>query len=149
MLQCWHVFSLLFSTHIVCLRNPYKALCIVISFLVLRFICWNSSLVYFKNDPEYFKRGTAQMFILLMRFLLCSLVSPIIGTTIIPLIPQPFQFSGKVKVFLYRFALFHFHSVINSNGKIYKIYKRKSICISKSQRILCVPFTWTDSCLCV
>ena len=34
-----------------------KALCIVMNFLVLRFICWSSSLVHFKNGPEYLTRG--------------------------------------------------------------------------------------------
>ena len=32
-------------------------------------------LVHFKNGPEYLKRETAQVFIPLMRFLICSLVS--------------------------------------------------------------------------
>ena len=49
-----------------------KTLCIIISFLVLWSICWSSFLVHFKNCPE---RGTAQLFIILMRFLHCSLVS--------------------------------------------------------------------------
>ena len=48
---------------------------IVMSFLVLWSICWSSSLVPFKNDPEYLTRGeTAQVSILLMRFLFYSLV---------------------------------------------------------------------------
>ena len=34
------------------------------SFLVLWSICWSSSLVHFKNDPEYLLRRTAQVFIL-------------------------------------------------------------------------------------
>ena len=34
-----------------------KVLCNVMSFLVLWFICWSSSLVHFKNDPEYLTRG--------------------------------------------------------------------------------------------
>ena len=49
--------------------------CIVMSFLVLWFICLNSSLVHFKNGPKYLMWRTASVFILLMRFLLCSLVS--------------------------------------------------------------------------
>ena len=52
-----------------------KALCIVMSFLVLMSICGNSSLVHFKNGPEYITRRTAQVFIILMKFLLQSLVS--------------------------------------------------------------------------
>ena len=47
-----------------------NALCIVISFLVL----W-SSRVHLRKCPEYLTRGTAQVFIPLMRFLLLSFVS--------------------------------------------------------------------------
>ena len=47
---------------------------IVISFLGLWSICWSSSLAHFKNGPEYLTRGTAQVFISLMRFLLYSLI---------------------------------------------------------------------------
>ena len=50
-----------------------KALCTVMSFLVIWSICWSSSLVLFRNDPEYLTRRTAQVFILLIIFLLCSL----------------------------------------------------------------------------
>ena len=50
----------------------YKALYIVMCFLVLWSICWSFSPVHFKNGPEYL---TTQMFIPLMRFLLYSLVS--------------------------------------------------------------------------
>ena len=65
----------------VCLRSlslsslGCKVLWIVISFLFLWFICWTSSLVHFKNSPEYLRRKTAKESITLMRFLLCSLVS--------------------------------------------------------------------------
>ena len=52
-----------------------KALCMVISFLVLWSICLSSSLVHSKNTPEYLMRMTARVFIPLMRFLLFSLVS--------------------------------------------------------------------------
>ena len=52
-----------------------KALCIVMSFLVLRFICWSSSLVHVMNGSEYLTRGTAHVFILLLIFLPFSLVS--------------------------------------------------------------------------
>ena len=54
-----------------------KAICVVTSFLVLWSICWSSSLVHFKNGPDYLTRGTSHVFISLMRFLLCSLVSRI------------------------------------------------------------------------
>ena len=50
-----------------------KVLYIVISFLVLKSI-YGSSLLHVKNGPEYYTKGTGQVFILLMRFLLCSLV---------------------------------------------------------------------------
>ena len=53
----------------------YNALCIVISFLVLWSICLSSSLVHFKSVPEYLTRGTAQVFVPLIRFLLHSFVS--------------------------------------------------------------------------
>ena len=52
-----------------------KALCIVLSFLVFVSICWNSSLVHFKNGPKYLTRRTAQLFILFIRFLPYSFVS--------------------------------------------------------------------------
>ena len=52
-----------------------KALCMVITFFVLWSVCWRSSLVYFKNGPEYLSRGTAQVFIPSIRFLLYYFVS--------------------------------------------------------------------------
>ena len=52
-----------------------NALCIVIIFLVLWSICSSSSLVHFKNCPEYVTRGTTQVFIHLIRFLQYSFVS--------------------------------------------------------------------------
>ena len=51
------------------------ALCMVISFLVLWSICFSSSRVHLRKGPEYLTSGTAQVFILLMRFLLESFVS--------------------------------------------------------------------------
>ena len=51
------------------------AVCIVINFLVLGSIYLSSSIVHFKNDPEYLTWGTVQVFIPLMRFLMQSLVS--------------------------------------------------------------------------
>ena len=35
----------------------YKALCMTISFRVLLSICWSSSLVHFRNGPEYLTKG--------------------------------------------------------------------------------------------
>ena len=52
-----------------------NALCMVISFLVLWSICLSSSLVHLRKGPEYLTRGTAQVFIPLMRFLQESFVS--------------------------------------------------------------------------
>ena len=52
-----------------------KALCIIMSFLILRSISGCTSLVNFKNGPEYFTSGTAKMFYPLMRFLQYSLFS--------------------------------------------------------------------------
>ena len=50
-----------------------KAICIISSFLVLWSICC-SSLVHFKIGTELLTQRTAQVFIPLMRFLLCCLV---------------------------------------------------------------------------
>ena len=52
-----------------------NALCLVISFLVLWSIYLSSSLIHLRKGPEYLKRGTAQVFIPLIRFLLESFVS--------------------------------------------------------------------------
>ena len=68
--------SFFFSWHY-CLSMSFlrcKTLRIVMSFFVPWSICWSSSLVHFKNHPEYLTCGTAQIFIPLMRFLLCCLV---------------------------------------------------------------------------
>ena len=51
-----------------------KVLCVVISFLNLWPICLSSSLVHFKNDPEYLMKGTTLVFIPLISFLLYSFV---------------------------------------------------------------------------
>ena len=52
-----------------------NALCMLISFLVLWFIWLSSSLVHFKNCPEYLTGGTAQVIVPLIWFLLPSFVS--------------------------------------------------------------------------
>ena len=49
--------------------------CTVINFLLFGFIYLSFSLVYFKNDAEYFISLTVLVFILLMRFLRQSLIS--------------------------------------------------------------------------
>ena len=66
------IFSLLFLTYTICFTSSLgcKTLCIIMSFLDLRSICWISSLVHFKNSPENLTRGTVQVFIPLMRYLL-------------------------------------------------------------------------------
>ena len=75
-LQCWNVLFLppytysLWTSSLGC-----YAFCMIISFLVLWSICLCSSLVHFKKSPEYLTRGTAQVFIPLIRFLLDSFVS--------------------------------------------------------------------------
>ena len=48
---------------------------IVINLFILWSICLSSSLVPFQNSPEYLTRGSAQVFIPLMKFLWQSLVS--------------------------------------------------------------------------
>ena len=52
-----------------------NALCMVISFLILWSICLSSTLVHMRKGPEYLTRGTAQVFIPLIRFLLLGFVS--------------------------------------------------------------------------
>ena len=76
-LECWQVLFLrLFFVHSLSTSSlGCKALSITISFLDLWSICWRSSFVHFKNGPEYLTKGTAKVFIPLMRFLQCNLVS--------------------------------------------------------------------------
>ena len=65
-----------YSTHVDSMLSPgSKALCIVKSFLVLSCIWMSSSLVYFKNCPEYLTRETTHVFIPFIRFQLQFLVS--------------------------------------------------------------------------
>ena len=52
-----------------------KALCIVISFLVLWSLCVNLSQVHLRKGLEYLTSSTAQVFIPLIRFWLLSFVS--------------------------------------------------------------------------
>ena len=70
-----------------------KALYIVIKFLILWTICLKSSLVHFKNSPEYITSRTAHVFIPLMRFLLQSLVS------------RSFQIRLKFSVLIFSFIV--------------------------------------------
>ena len=46
-----------------------NAFCVVINIFVLSFVCLSSSLAHFKNGLEYLTRGTALVFIPLMRSL--------------------------------------------------------------------------------
>ena len=54
-----------------------KVLCVINNFFVLWFIHQSSSLVYFKNGPEYHTRWAAKIFIPLMQFLRIFLISKI------------------------------------------------------------------------
>ena len=75
-----------------------------------------------------------------------------------------FQFPNEVQVLIFLFAFFQFYSVINWDSEVYNsaslffllIIKRSgrlaeirwSVCISKSQRSLCVSFSRRESGLC-
>ena len=76
-LQCWKVlFLILFLIRIVCQRHLWDVMSYARSLVFLfsgHFL--NSSLVHFKNGPEYLTRGTAQVFIPLIRILQYSFVS--------------------------------------------------------------------------
>ena len=76
-LQCWQVifFPLSLTYSLSTSSQGCKALCMVISFLVLWSICMSSSLVHFKNGLEYLTRSTVQVFIPLIRFRLSNFVS--------------------------------------------------------------------------
>ena len=92
-----------------------------------------------------------------------------IGITVIFMLHSFFQFPIKVQV-LIPFSFFQFYSVVSWNSKVYnppilflllllllliiirscRLAKiRWSVCISKSQRSLCVSFSRTDSGLCI
>ena len=75
MLACPLPPSFLDTYSLSTLSPECNALCIIISFLVLWSICLSSSRVHLRKGPEYLTRGTAQVFIPLMRFLLLSFVS--------------------------------------------------------------------------
>ena len=70
------IFLLLFLKHSLWTSSQgSKAICMVISFLVLWCICWSCSLVQYKNGPEYLTKETAPAFNSVMRFQSYSLVS--------------------------------------------------------------------------
>ena len=70
-----HILAFFLDTYRLSMSSlARQSLCMVVSLLVFGFICWSSSLVHFKKGPEYLTR-IALVFMLLMRFLLCSLVS--------------------------------------------------------------------------
>ena len=74
-LEKWRVLFFLFLTHTAWLRYLWDVRTFALSwvFLFSGSICW-SFLVHFKNNPEYLTRGTVQVLIPFMRFLLCILV---------------------------------------------------------------------------
>ena len=115
-------------------------LLIVISFLNLWFICWSFSLVHFKNGPQNLTRVREQVFNILMRFLVYSLVlgcllvllsysflnfflsSPLVWWNSLPMFlsTHKFLFLGVICIFLYLVVqLFPF-----SLGRLYA----RSIC---------------------
>ena len=79
-------------------------------------------------------------------------------------VTQFFQFSSKVEVLIFLFAFFLFYPVVSWDSKVHKSVSsffflltrsgclaeiRWSICISKSQRCLCIFFSGTDAGLCI
>ena len=75
-----------------------------------------------------------------------------------------FQFSNKVEVLVSLFTFFQFYSVVSWDSKVDNFSGfslliiirsgllaeiRWSDCMSKSHRILCVSFSWTDAGLCI
>ena len=70
-LNCWQVlFLLLFLTQIICQRHFWDVIAYawLLFVFVLWSICLSSSLVHFKNDPEYLTRWIAQVFTPFIRF---------------------------------------------------------------------------------
>ena len=76
-----------------------------------------------------------------------------------------FQFSSKVDVLILLFTFFQFYSVVSQDRKVDNFANslflliiirsgllaeiRWSVCMSKSQRNLCVSFSWTGAELCI
>ena len=75
-----------------------------------------------------------------------------------------FQLSCKFQIFIYLFAFLQFYPVVNQNGKVHYstdpffccwlslgliVRDLRSVCISKSQRILCISCSRTDFSLCI
>ena len=89
----------------------------VMNFLDLWFICWTSPLSYFKNDPEYLTRVSAQVFLLyslrsssflvLMKFAF-FISSPLLYWCPLPIFPNicKFPFTECSDIFLYLVVLF-------------------------------------------
>ena len=76
---CKSSFSFFFDTYSLSTSSlGCNVLCTVINFFVLWSNCFSFSLVPFMNGPEYLMRGTVQVFIPLIRFLLYSFISSII-----------------------------------------------------------------------
>ena len=82
-------------------------------------------------------------------------------------VPQPFQFSSKVEVLILLFTFLQFYSVVSWDSKVSSIAIlfffllliiirsvllaeiRRSACMSKSHRCLCVSFSRTGAGLCI
>ena len=67
-IQWWRVPHFLFLTHVIYVIFRLQGLVYHLQ-LVYWFICLSSLFVHFRNGPEYFTRGTAQVCISFMRFL--------------------------------------------------------------------------------
>ena len=88
-----------------------------------------------------------------------------IGTIVTLMFHILFQFSSKVEILILLFTFFQFYSVINRDSKIDNFASslflliiirsgllagiRRSMCMSKSHRSLCVSFSWTGAGLCM
>ena len=75
-LRCWQIlFLLFFLIHIVCQRRLWDVVTYAWSLVFMfRSIWLSSSLVLYRKGPEYLTKGTAQVFIPIIRFLLVSFV---------------------------------------------------------------------------
>ena len=95
-----------------CLSPPFlgcKASCIVMGFLLLRSICWSSSLGHFKNGREYLTRRTAQVsssFLVHLRYSFFNffLSSLVVRWCPLPIFPRVCKFPF-LRVFWFFFLL--------------------------------------------
>ena len=127
----------------------YKAITIVINFLILWFICWSTSLVHFKNGLEKLL-GVSAGFFPLMRFLLYSLVSrcflffssPLVWRNPFPIFSiiflQAFWFFLELIVLFVPLSVFSYSSISGWYIFIYRIlflYPGCIVCIRVSNRL--------------